>query len=291
MEINQPEKARRRSQRAAEASGSTMSGIQLRKTGPERKKEPLNLIDLFGFYMSRLPLLIAAVLIGAVGAGLFTHFMIPDKYTATSRMYMVSASTDSVVNLADLNIGTSLSSDYVELMKTRPIIEEVIAETGVDYGYEQLLDMLDLSVVYNTRIVKISVTSTDPKEAMAIANQMARTSRVQLPMLMEAPTPSIAEMAVLPTRRSSPSLPKNVVMGSLGLLALVLVALTVIYLLDDTIKTSEDLEKTFGVMPLSVIPEGTIEGLKKEQDDSTDGPKRTVDLILKKIERRRGRRA
>ena len=39
---------------------------------------------------------------------------------------------------------------------------------------------------------------------------------------------------------------------------IVLGIFSVIYLLDDTIKTSEDVEKLFGVMPLSVIPEGEL---------------------------------
>ena len=123
----------------------------------------IDLLDLFAYYLSKLPLLIAAVLVGALAAGLFTHFLIPDKFTATSRMYMVSASSDQVVNLADLNLGTSLSNDYVELMKTRPVIEEVIEKLDLDYTYEQLLDMISLSVVNNTRIVKISATSLDPE--------------------------------------------------------------------------------------------------------------------------------
>ena len=231
------------------------------------RSDTIDLVDLFGFYLSRLPLLIVAAVIGAIGAGLITHFLIPDKFTATSRMYMVSASSDSVVNLADLNIGTSLSSDYVELMQTRPIVEAVIDELELNYSYEEILRMISLSVVPNTRIVKISVTSTDPKEAMAIANQMAKTSRVELPKVMEAPTPTIAELAVLPTRRSEPSLSKNVALGAFSLLFIVLGVLTLVYSMDDTIKTSEDLEKAFGILPLSVVPEGKIENLKKDADD------------------------
>ena len=235
------------------------------KTG---KRTEIDLMDLLGFYMSRLPILITAILIGAITSGIITRFFIPNKYTATSRMYMVSASSDSVVSLADLNIGTSLSSDYVELMQTRPIIEGVIETLGLECSYETLLSMVNLSVVHNTRIVKISVTSTDPKAAMDIANQIALTAKVQLPKIMESPAPSIAEFAVLPTHRSSPSLIRNVALGSLGCLAAVLIILTVIYALDDTIKTSEDLEKTFGVMPLSVIPEGKIDGLIRDGDDT-----------------------
>ena len=228
--------------------------------------QEIDLIDLFGYYMSRLWLLIAAVVIGAVIAGAYTHYMIPDRFTAVSRMYMISASSSSVVDLSDLNIGASLSNDYVELMKSRPIIEDVINELGLGYTYEQVLDMIRLDVVTNTRIIKISATSTDPEEAMNIANQMARIAKIRLPKIMDAPSPSIAEEAVLPTQKSSPSLSRNVMMGSMVLLFLVLAILTIQYLLDDTVQTSEDVEKEFGILPMTVIPEGTIEGLKKVSD-------------------------
>lgn len=228
--------------------------------------QEIDLIDLFGYYMSRLWLLIAAVVIGAVIAGAYTFYLVPNRFTAVSRMYMISASSSSVVDLSDLNIGASLSNDYVELMKSRPIIEDVINELGLGYTYEQVLDMIRLDVVTNTRIIKISATSTDPEEAMNIANQMARIAKIRLPKIMDAPSPSIAEEAVLPTQKSSPSLSRNVMMGSMVLLFLVLAILTIQYLMDDTVQTSEDVEKEFGILPMTVIPEGTIEGLKKVSD-------------------------
>lgn len=234
----------------------------------EEMDDELDLADLFGFYMSRLPLLIIAVVVGALVAGLITRFLIPNKYTATSRMYMVSASSDAVVNLSDLNLGTSISNDYVELMKTRPIIEDVIDKLELPYEYEQLVKMVGLSVVNNTRIVKIDVTSKSPEEAMSIANQLARTAKVQLPKVMDAPSPTIAEDAVLPRVKSSPSLSRNVLIGALLCLLAVLAVLTVIYLQDDTVKSSEDVEKEFGIMPLSVIPEGVIEGLKDPEEQN-----------------------
>ena len=130
--------------------------------------------------------------------------------------------------------------------------------------------MIGLSVVNNTRIVKISATSTDPYEAMQISNEMARVSKIQLPKVMDAPAPTIVEEAVLPAYKSSPSLSRNVMMGAMLLLVLVLGVLTVFYLMDDTIKTSEDVEREFGIMPLTVIPEGNIEGLKKSEESKSE---------------------
>lgn len=227
----------------------------------------IDLLDLFSYYLSKLPILIVAILIGAILSGLYTVRFIPKRYTAVSRMYMISASSDSVVDLSDLNIGASLSNDYVELMKSRPIINGVIQSLGLEYTYDELIQMISLSVVSNTRIIRISVTSTDPEEAMMIANQMARTAKAQLPVVMDAPSPSIAEEAVLPTVKSSPSLSRNVLMGALLCLVAVLGVLTYLYMMDDTIKTPEDLEKEFGFMPMTVIPEGNIEGMIKTADE------------------------
>ena len=232
----------------------------------DQQEVEIDLRELFGYYMSKLPMLIIAIIIGALVAGLVTVFLITDKYTASSKMYMVSASSDSVVNLSDLNLGTSLSSDYAELMTSRPVVEEVIEKLNLKYEYKDVVNMLSLTVVNDTRIIRISATSTDPQEAMNIANQLARTAKSRLPKVMDAPSPSIVEDAVLPTDPSSPSLKKNVLLGALGLLVVILAILTVRFLLDDTLKTAEDVEKEFGIMPLSVVPEGEIAGLKSADD-------------------------
>ena len=243
--------------------------IEFNTEAAENQEIEIDLLDLFAYYRSRIVWIIAAFLIGALLAGCVTQFLITPKYTATSTMYMVSSSSGSVVDLSDLSIGESISSDYVELIKTRPIIEGVIKSLDLEYTYEELLDMLDLSVVTDTRIIKIAVTSPDKLEARNIANEIAFKAEKQLPTLMDAPKPNIAEKAIIPEEKSSPSLTKNTMIGALLGLLLMLAALTILYLMDDTLQSAEDVEKHFGVMPLTVIPEGKIEGLDPVEDDKT----------------------
>ncbi len=226
----------------------------------------IDLIELFGFYMTKIWWIIGAFLIGALLAGLITHFAITPKYTATSKMYMVSSSSQSVVDLTDLNIGQTISSDYVELLKTRPIVEGVIEEQNLPYTYNELCDMISLSIVNNTRIIKIDATSTDKNEAMRIANSLAEKGVSELPKLMETPEPHIAEYAIVPVNKSYPSLTKNTMIGALLAMLVMLAIFTVQFLMDDTFKYAEDIEREFGVMPLTVIPEGKIEGLESQDD-------------------------
>jgi capsular polysaccharide biosynthesis protein len=251
--------------------------VKVKETNEELE---IDLLELFFYLRSRLIVLIVAFLVGALVAGSYTHFMITPTYQATSKLYMVSASSNSVVDLTDLNLGSSLSSDYKELLKIRPILEEVIDELDLDYGYGTLLNMMTISTISDTRILTITVTSTDPVEAKDISNLMAEKAVTYLPELMEAPAPNIAEYAIVPKGKSSPNMAKNTVYGALIGLLIAVGIYTVQFLMDDTLKTAEDVEKAFGVMPLSVIPEGDVdEGSnvkgkrnrkKKEKKGNTD---------------------
>ena len=225
----------------------------------------IDLLELLAYYRGRLIWIVLGFLAGALAAGLITFYLITPQYTATSKMYMVSSSSQSVVDLTDLNIGQSLSKDYVELLKTRPIIESVIEEQGLDYNYTELLSMLSMSTVSDTRIIAIRATSKDPEEAMNIANALADKGVKELPKLMETPQPHIAEYAIIPINPSSPSLSRNVMIGALLGMIVILGILTIRFLMDDTFKYAEDIEREFGVMPLTVIPEGKIEGAENDR--------------------------
>ena len=220
-----------------------------------------NLIELLYFYRTKLVMMIIASAVGASAAGLFTHYLITPKYTATSKLYMVSASSDSIVNLTDLNLGTSLSSDYRELLKIRPIFEEIIEEEGLEDTYEDLLKMVTVSTLNDTRILVISVESTKPSQAMAIANALAEKAVTKLPELMETSEPNIAEQAILPQEKSSPSLTLNTLAGALAAVVFELGILTIRFVMDDTLNTAEEVEKSLGIMPLTVIPEGAVDSI------------------------------
>ena len=229
--------------------------IQGRENTQMNIEEEIDLGRLFLYLKKKLPLIIIAFFIGLTGAGVFTHFCIAPKYTATSKLYVVSASGKSVVNLDDLRLGTSLSADYKELLLTRPICMEVISDLKLDCTYGALRDMITVDSIEDTRVLVIRAVSTNPKEAKDIANSLADKAVTYLPKLMDITPPNIAEEAIEPTGKSSPSLTRHAMMG--GILALVAAVgiLTVLFLMDDTVKTAEDVEKLIGAMPLTSIPE------------------------------------
>ncbi len=233
----------------------------------------IDLVELLFYYRSKLLWIIGAFVLGALAAALITRYAITPKYSATTKLYMVSSSSDSVVDLTDLNIGTSLSSDYEELIKIRPIYEDIIREKKLDYTYEELLRMTSIATLTDTRILTITVTSVDPEEAMIVSNALADKAVSKLPELMDTSEPNIAEYAILPEHPSSPNYSKNILIGAMGLLLLTLAVLTFLYTTDDTMKSAEDVEAAFGIMPLTVIPESDI-GILSEKIEKEESKKR-----------------
>lgn len=255
---------------------------QVDKIQKEQDSEvEIDLLEVFYYLKARLLWLIIAFVLGAVIFGCYTKLFITPLYQARAKLYMVSASSDSIVDLTDLNLGSSLTKDYEELLKIRPIYEDVIKELQLDYTYEELLSMVSVGTLNETRMLAITVTSPDPEEARDIANSLANKAVTYVPRVMETSTPHIAEKAIVPQKKSSPSLAKNTLIGAF-LFAVVLAGIFVVQLMmDDTFKSAEDVEKVLGVMPLTIIPEGDMRTI----DDNAE-----KEILAKKKKERRKKR-
>lgn len=225
----------------------------------------IDLVELFYYLRHKLVWLILAVILGGMTAGVISCYLVTPKYEATAKVYMVSAPSDSLINLSDLNLGTSLSADYEEMLRIRPVYEKILEELELDYTYEDFMKLIDISTVGNTRVLQIAVETKDPEESKNIANLLAENAENYLPDLMETSEPNVAEYAILPEEPSSPNIMMNTVIGAIAALVLLCGSFTVKFVMDDTFKSADDIERIFGVMPLTVIPESDSRELKSRK--------------------------
>lgn len=198
------------------------------------------------------------IIIGAAAAGIvlmagYTLLLVTPQYSATSMLYVLTTST-SITSLADIQLGTQLTSDYTILMKTHPVIDTVIANLGLNLSYQQLVDKVSISNPTDTRILKITVTDPVPETAQKIANELASVTMEQMAKVMKTDEPSVAEEAQLPKEPVSPSLKKNVMLGAFAGIVIAAGIIIVLYLLNDKIHTEEDIEKYLNITTLGVIP-------------------------------------
>lgn len=142
-------------------------------------------------------------------------------------------------------------------MESRPVLEEVIKNLKLDLKYEDLLKKIEISNPADTRIITITVTDPDPKMAKTITDEVAEVASDRIADIMkQEDKPSIVEKGHIAETKSSPSTVKNCAIA--GLLGAVVAAFIIIliFMMDDTIKTADDIEKYLGITTLGTIPTG-----------------------------------
>jgi capsular polysaccharide biosynthesis protein len=215
--------------------------------------EEIDLGDLFLYLLSHWKFIAVFSIAGTVIALLITLFLITPLYEATSTIYVLSRK-DSAVNISDLQIGSALTQDYMKVFDIWEVHEEVISNLNLPYTYDQLRKKLKVTNANDTRMLDISITSADPEEAAKIANEYAAVSSDFIADTMSTEKPNIVSAALVPVNPVSPSKTRNVIIGFLVGLVLAVGIQTVRYLLDDKIKTADDIRKYCDLSTLAIVP-------------------------------------
>ena len=223
----------------------------------ETGETEIDLKELFLSFLDHIRLIILMGILGAAIAAIATFYFITPMYEATSKLYVLN-SGDSAINLSDLQIGSYLASDFVEVFNTWEVHEMVIKNLGLHYTYSQLRGMLTVSNPSDTRILTLTVQSPSAKEAAAIANEYANVAIKFIAGTMATEEPNILSTALVPTSPSSPSITRNILLGLVAGLALAIAGVTIQFVSDDKIKTSDEVMRYTGLSVLAIIPKVDI---------------------------------
>ena len=237
------------------------------KTLRQNDEVEIDLLGLCLMLLHHLPLILPAALLTALCAFLYTSLLVSPTYQSTTQVYILNRTESDTLTYSDLQLGTQLTSDYAQLIKSRYVLEEVIQTMGLPLSYEALSGMVSVSTPEDTRIIAITVTDTDPVRAMDTANAVREAASEHILNVMDIQAVNVVETANLPTGPSGPNTTRNILLGGMLGAVLVMGILVVRYLLDDSVKTTEDVERYLDLSVLAVIPlnEGETEGKKKRR--------------------------
>lgn len=214
----------------------------------------IDLLELFYALRHRWWAILLALVIGVGAAGVYTKKLIAPHYQSTSMVYVLSKET-TLASLADLQIGSQLTKDYSVIIKSRPVLQEVIDKQNLDLTTDELGEMITIDNPKDTRILSITVEDIEPMRAKAIVDEVTKSASNYIGDIMEMVPPKVIEDGVVAVKPSSPSVKKNAAVGGLGLAVLVCGLICLKTVLDDTIKSEEDIEKYLGLSVLAVIPD------------------------------------
>ena len=215
----------------------------------------IDLLEIIHILFSRCWIILGVGLFAAIVCFIISKFVLTPTYESTTKIYILNKSDNATVTYSDVQMGTQLTKDYAELINSRYVLENVIANLSLnDMEYDDLLDKVSVHTPADTRIVSITVEHTEPAQAMRIADGIREVAGEHIQNVMDIDAVNVVEPANLPTEKAGPSVTKWTLFGGIAGVLLVCVIILILYLLDDSIKSSDDVEKYLGLSTLALIP-------------------------------------
>lgn len=244
----------------------------------------IDLKQLFYVLLEKIWWVIATTVACAVLIGLYTVTLVKPVYSSTSTLYILTQST-SITSLADIQLGTQLTKDYVVLATSRPVVDKVIKDLKLEMTYEEFVDNVTVANPTDTRILSFTVKNHDAYLAKQIADCLADVVSKRVADIMETQTPNVVETGVVSATPKSPSVKKNVIIGGLFGAFASCGAIVVLFLMNDSIKSAEDIERYIGLNTLAVIP--LEDGITKKKYNAE---RRKNDRRKKKMKKAKAKR-
>lgn len=227
-----------------------------------KKTTEIDLLEVFGQIWNNIVIVILSTVLGALLLYFISNNLMENKYQSSTKIYVLNQQEGQAVTYTDLQTGTQISKDYTQLVKSRTVATKVIAELDLNNVYpdmknitpDKLAEMITVTAQQDTRIIQITVTDNNPTRAQDIANAVRNAAATHISSVMDIEAVNVVDYANLPEGPVSPKPVKNAIIGALLGFVLSVAVIIVIFLMDDTIKTPDDVERYLGLSVLASIP-------------------------------------
>ncbi len=226
----------------------------------------IDLGEILGLMLHYAWLIVLSAVVAGVIGFCISKFAITPQYKSTTTVYILNKKeNNTALATGDLQLASQLTKDYVQMIKSRKVLEEVINILQLEENYDSLTQRVDVTMITDTRMLEITVTDTSPLWAQSIADEIRNVASAHITSVMEIEAVNVVDDANLPTAPSSPSIKKWTAIAFLIGAFLCMAFLLIRLLLDDTIKTGDDVEKYLGLSTLALIPMMDEQEAQKEK--------------------------
>lgn len=208
---------------------------------------------------------VIAILLGYI----YTMYILKPKYTAYTKLIMVQTNSNSdstqAVTSTDVNLNDKLIATYQSVATTNSVVREVISNLNLDENEDDLKKEISVTTEKSTQVLKISVTDADPQKATDIANELSNVFSKKISEIYKIDNIYIMDKAELPDGPSNINHKKDILVFGLVGFVIAVIGVLLRNLFDNTVSSSEEVEKELNLIVLSEVPDCTeiITGKKR----------------------------
>lgn len=218
------------------------------------KKEylELDIIDIIKIIKRYIKFLIIVPLLFAIAGYLISIYLLDSIYVASTTIIVRQNKVEGEeLSKTDVDLSKSLIFTYAEMAKSNTVLNNTKRVLNLDILNK---DLISISPVKDTQILKIEVQSQEPESAMNIANTLVQEFTHEIIRITKTDNVAIVDYAVLPERPVKPNKIMNTFISAMLGEALTLLFIFLIEYFDNTIKSEKDIEKYLKISLVGTIP-------------------------------------
>lgn len=236
--------------------------------------EEIDLKELFEIFWHKKAQIILIILIFMVIGVIYSVGFVTPMYSSSTTLVLAGTSSNTeeqltnTITTTDLTINSKLVATYSVLVKSDNILGQVISNLGINIDAGQLRKNVQVTSVEDTELIEITVSNENPEYAARIANEIASVFEERIAKeIYNINNVHIVDEATIETEPSNVNHVKDIVIFAfIGVVVAVMYVL-ISNMLDTTVKTQEDIEKSIKIPVLASIPmyDMEMEKLKKRK--------------------------
>ncbi len=226
--------------------------------GQNENYNSIDMFELIKVVWQHKTIVISFLIVGVLFSLINSIFFTANTYTANGTIYVSSESStrpsnNDFVDVNDIYTARILSSTYIETLYLRSFLSDVSDDLGGKYTWEEINQMVSISIVNETELLSVSATAYSPQDAYMITSSILRLAPGKLTDVAKGGSIKIIDDVVMPIEpNGNGTIAKAILMGILAIAAAVGFIMLTMFL-DNKIHKSEDIEKRYGVSILGVL--------------------------------------
>lgn len=221
-------------------------------------EKKLSVAELLHYITKKSPLIVAVALVFAVIGFAIGPANAISEYTASTAIYIIPFDT---LELTEAQFSTIFVNDCKALITGNNVADAVIKKLDLDMSTEALISLIEIPAQSNCRVVQIKFTDNDPAFAADIANAVREEAVAQIGSIMDVKEVRLIYEATVPGESSDSASMTTVILAALAGIIISVCVLALMYLLDETIRTDNDVADCLGVPVLGAIPYSRAVGI------------------------------
>lgn len=210
-----------------------------------------DLLQMLGYLLRRSWIILLAMAIFAVAGYAISKKNEVPRYTASCQVFVYR--TDSDGNYNDALTSLFLVKDTEAILKGGTIAKKVVAKLELPISHQMISSGLKVTYAEDTHVLTLTFTDTNPKRAAAILNTLCEEAPAVLQEHLKTLSFTVMDEAEIPLVPTKGSVTRDTILAAAIGLVLSGAALVVLFLLDDTIRSEDDVERYLGVSTLTAI--------------------------------------